>query len=154
MVPLNVRMVTLPAFRVACFSGFGVSPEMVAWEKLSQWGTKNGILPVREGTRIFGFNDPDPSPGSPNYGYTFWVTISKEQNCQGIQTLEYTGGQYVVTPCPAVEEIAEIWKRFNHWIEQSSYVYGPYQWLEEVFLKDGSADFFDHFDLYMPIQKA
>ena len=150
----KVRLVALPSFRVACFSGFGPSPEMAAWEKLTLWGTQNGLLPLQPGTRIFGFNDPDPSPGSPNYGYTFWITLDAAQVYQDAQIMAYPGGEYAVMACPGVEEIVELWKRLNQWIEQSSYVYGPYQWLEEVFLKDGNPEIFDHFDLYMPIQKA
>ena len=154
MKQLDIRFETLPAYHVACFSGFGAEPEMEAWGKLVVWANEKKIFPLKPGVRIFGFNNPDPAPGSPNYGYDFWITIDPSMDEPGLKTLDFPGGEYAVVHCDGVEVIVQTWQALNQWIEQSEYVYGKYQWLEEVFLKNNNPDDFDHFDLFMPIQKG
>ncbi|MBI9052124.1 MAG: effector binding domain-containing protein [Anaerolineaceae bacterium] len=154
MKALDIEFVSLPAYRVAVFSGFGPEPEMIALGKLIEWMNANNILPLKPETRIFGFNNPDPSPGSPNYGYDFWVTLPQDMQVSDAEELAYPGGEYARTSCPGVEQITETWQALNQWIEQSPYIYGKYQWLEEMFIKDNNPLNFDHLDLYMPIQKG
>ena len=36
-----------------------------------------------EKARFFGFNNPNPSPGSPNYGYEQWLTVGPEVQAEG-----------------------------------------------------------------------
>ena len=78
MNTLDVRIVTLAPMRVASFYGFGPSPEFVAWEKLMAWSRPKGMLDGPTQARIFGFNNPNPSAGSPNYGYEFWIEVDPE----------------------------------------------------------------------------
>jgi hypothetical protein len=33
--------------------------------------------------RLFGYNNPDPSPGSPNYGYDVWLTVDESTQAEG-----------------------------------------------------------------------
>ena len=75
MNELNVRIVKLEPMRVASFHGFGTSPEHQAAENLIAWAGPKGLLDAGGKHRIFGFDNPCPSPGSPNYGYEFWITI-------------------------------------------------------------------------------
>ena len=79
MNTLDVRLVTLAPMRVASFYGFGPSPELVAWEKLMAWSRPKGLLDGPTRARIFGFNNPNPSAGSPNYGYEFWIEVGPEE---------------------------------------------------------------------------
>ncbi|NNK92581.1 MAG: MerR family transcriptional regulator, partial [Acidimicrobiia bacterium] len=68
----DVRIVELEAMRVAAALGFGPEPESEAWGKLMTWARATNHL---DGTqRYFGFNNPNPMPGSPNYGYEQWMT--------------------------------------------------------------------------------
>jgi hypothetical protein len=71
----NIRIITLPAMRVGSFYAFSSSPETDAWNKAVCWEKSHGNWQEPPTTRIFGFNNPDPSAGSPNYGYEFWLTI-------------------------------------------------------------------------------
>ena len=153
MINLNVEMVSVPAYRVACFSAFGPEPEMIAWGNLTEWLQKHAMLPLPSEARIFGFNNPDPSPGSPNYGYNFWVTLSDEMIVDDAEIIQYPGGDYAITPCAKVESIFETWQTLNKWLEQSPYAYGRFQWLEEIFISNNNPEQFDHFVLYMPVQK-
>ena len=72
---LDVRIVQLEPLRVASALGFGPSPEAIAWEKILGWARQNGLPDAastgatgKPAPRFFGFNNPSPSPGSPNYG--------------------------------------------------------------------------------------
>ena len=76
MSELEVRIVQLEPMRVASAYGFGESPEDVAWTKLKTWMKETLINP--EEHRFFGFNNPNPSPGSPKYGYEQWITVGPE----------------------------------------------------------------------------
>ena len=66
MSELDVRIVELEPMRVASFHAFGESPELKASKKLVDWAKPKGLLDAKGTHRIFGFNNPDPSPGSPN----------------------------------------------------------------------------------------
>ncbi len=77
MNEIDVRVVTLPPMRFICFNGFGPSPEGQAFDKASAWMKANGIWENRKEHRFFGYNNPDPSPGSPNYGYDVWVSVDQ-----------------------------------------------------------------------------
>lgn len=65
----GVRIVRLQPFRAVCASGFGTNPEAEAWSKLKLWVQSQGMLHELAKHRFFGFNNPNPSVGSPNYGY-------------------------------------------------------------------------------------
>jgi len=44
--------------------GFGLSPEIEAWNKLLKWAGLKGLLEDLGNRRFFGFNNPDPSAGT------------------------------------------------------------------------------------------
>jgi DNA gyrase inhibitor GyrI len=155
MSELDVRIVKLEALRVASVHAYSGSPEQDAMEKLIAWAKPKGLLDDRETHRIFGFNNPDPSPGSPNYGYEFWIVIGPGVEPEGEMTgKEFPGGLYAVTRCAvsgdAYDIIPATWQRLVAWREGSQYEFGSHQWLEEHL---GSLEISDEFvlDLYMPI---
>ena len=96
MSNLEVRIVNLPPMRVACVNGFGEGPEGMAFEKMKTWAETHN-LPGRS-YRLFGYNNPDPSPGSPNYGYDVWITVDESVQVDGdARIIEFPGGLYAVT---------------------------------------------------------
>ncbi len=107
--------------------------------------------------RFFGFNNPDPSPGSPNYGYEQWVTVDTAAPPEGGVTIkDIPGGAYAVTRC-RLENITETWKALVIWLEDSPMRFGPGQCLEEcltpqIFTQPGDQDPMQAvFDLYLPV---
>lgn len=153
MDKLEVRIVELEPMRVASVHGYSATPEHDAWEKLIAWAEPRGLLEGRASFRIFGFNNPDPSPGSPNYGYEFWLTVGPEVEGEGeAQIKSFSGGRYAVTRCVGIPQIGEIWKRLNTWLEDSSYRHGRHQWLEESLSPVGTPETELVMDLYMPIR--
>lgn len=132
MGELDVRIAKIEPLRVVSVYGFGASPEKQAWEKLVAWAGPKGLLGGAGQSRIFGFNNPNPSPGSPNYGYEFWIAVGSDVEPEGdVRVQEFSGGLYAVTRCKGVETIAETWKQLVQWLVSSKYKHASHQWLEE-----------------------
>ena len=134
---LEVKIVKLEPMRVASFYGFGAEPENAAWTKLKDWATPRGYLEDLENHRIFGFNNPNPAPGSPNYGYEFWITIGPEIEPEGdMRVAEFSGGLYAVTRLltpftDPYQTIPEGWKQLVLWVEDSPHKLAARPCLEE-----------------------
>lgn len=133
MDDLNVKIVNLPPMRVACVNGFGEGPEGMAFDKMKAWAEAHSLL--EKPHRLFGYNNPDPSPGSPNYGYDVWITVDETVQADGdARIIEFPGGLYAVT-CIEVKDpgsdIPGTWQKLVKWMESSKYRHGRHQWLEE-----------------------
>ena len=146
----QVRIVRLEPMRVACAHGFGTSPETQAIEKMVAFAQANGIDATAG--RWFGFNNPGPSPGSPNYGYDQWLTVGPDVQGDGdVVIKDIEGGLYAVLRCESLDTIGEDWKRLAVWREDSPYRPGHHQWLEEL-LVPPTLPYTDYrFDLYLGI---
>jgi DNA gyrase inhibitor GyrI len=131
MSELDVRIVKLEPMRVASALGFGEHPEGLAWDKILGWAKPLGLLNDQT-TRFFGFNNPDPSPGSPNYGYEQWIIVGPDIKGEGdVKIKDFAGGLYAVTSCK-LENIGETWRQLVVWRDSSKYRCASHQWLEEV----------------------
>ena len=151
----TVRMVTLAPMRVASFLGFSQNPEMDAWKMMVEWARPRRLFDA-SGTRVFGFNNPDPSEGSPNYGYEFWITIADDLDPgPDVEVKTFSGGLYAVMACSGKPEevIWPTWQKLIAWRENSPYRLGQHQWLEEhLRLEYGPIEALE-LDLYMPVQE-
>ena len=154
MSDLNVKIVRLPALRVACVNGYGEGPEGIAFEKMRAYVKDKGLNADDQTHRFFGFNNPNPSAGSPLYGYDVWVTVDAAAQSEGeVKVLEFPGGLYAVLSIRPItgEEIFPAWQQLVAWREQSKYRPASHQWLEEH-IGDIDKQFPDlTLDLYMPI---
>ena len=154
MQELNVRIVRLEPLRVASALGFGPSPESLAWEKVLAWAAQNSVLGDAQ-ARWFGFNNPSPSAGSPNYGYEQWVTVGPDAQASGdVEIKQFGGGLYAVARCD-LGHIGEVWRELVAWRERSRYRPAHHQWLEESVSPPQTtaavgADY-AQLDLYLPI---
>lgn len=150
MSELDVRIVKLEPMRVASAYGFGASPEEKAWDNLLTWARAKGFL--KEGARFFGFNNPNPSPGSPNYGYEQWMTVGPEVQPEGaVRIVDFYGGLYAVARCK-LPHIGEAWRQLVEWCEDSGHTWiMTIQCLEESITPPDTP--FDDvvMDLYLPI---
>lgn len=132
MKDLEVRIVRLEPMRVACATGFGSSPELLAWQTLRSWAEQKGLLDHPETHRFFGFNNPNPTPASPNYGYEVWMTVSPDVDVQPPITVKsFEGGLYAVTRVTGVENIFNTWQLLSAWIHSSPYTLAHEICLEE-----------------------
>jgi DNA gyrase inhibitor GyrI len=150
MSELNVRIVRLEPMRVASAQGFGQRPEDQAWNKMKAFLEQQGWLAGLKARRFFGFNNPSPTPASPNYGYEQWVTLSPDVVPQGdVRVKSFAGGLYAVTHCK-LTVITDTWKKMVVWREGSGYKPATHQWLEEC-LTPFAPEEESEFDIYLPI---
>jgi DNA gyrase inhibitor GyrI len=161
--PSKVSIVELPACKVASCTGFGAGPEDLAWKGLFAWMKKAGIA-VEEG-RFFGFNNPNPTPGNPNYGYEQWLLLDEPKKREaraeeGVEFKDFPGGLFAVTRHRgSPERLPQTWGALLFWAESSKYRRSERQWLEEcltpgLLLKRGLPHWQDFaFDVYMAIER-
>jgi len=157
MSEIDVHIVNLPPMRVACLNGFGEGPEGLAFDKMKAWAQAHNLLGKPH--RLFGYNNPDPSPGSPNYGYDVWITVDESvQADDEAHIIKFPGGLYAVTRMEvnnASDDIPATWQRLVKWMEGSKYRHGRHQWLEEHIGPLGEMGCEQSFtlDLHLPIME-
>jgi DNA gyrase inhibitor GyrI len=149
----KVQICKLGAMRVASSHGFGASPEEQAHKKLLKYVQGRKLQVGPGGLRWFGFNNPDPTPASPNYGYEYWVEVGADVSGEGeIEIKEVPGGTYAVLHCESLAVIGERWQQLVQWVEASPYQIAPGHCLEEH-LAAIDAPLEDYrFDLYLPVE--
>lgn len=154
METLNVTIIRLEPMLLASAYGFGSSPEDMAHQKMVAFLQDRGLLDGygSDERPHYGFNNPSPSVGSPNYGYEIWVPVAKGTEPQGdIRLHFFPGGLYAVTRFTGLEQIGEVWQKLVAWRDQSGYKTGYHQWLERL-LNPMEKDYSRYtFDLYLPI---
>ncbi|MGY5879942.1 MAG: effector binding domain-containing protein [Candidatus Thorarchaeota archaeon] len=126
----DIRVVELPPMRVAYVRVISKSPENDAWAKMAAWAEPLGLLANLENHPVYGFNNPNPSPGSKEYGYEFWIRIGPDIEPEGeIRVKEFKGGLFAVATSRLKEEMdaenfkkegfLNSWRRLQLWLAQS-----------------------------------
>ncbi len=157
MTDAEVKIVTLPPMRVASFYAYSLTPEHDAWAKVYQWATAHGTWQAPPATRIFGFDNPSSSEGSPNRGYEFWIAISPEVLPDNeMKIKDFPGGQFAVMRCDVTtadpfDIIPATWQKLVRWCETSRYHYRHDLCLEEHLTRKETSDQGFILDLYLPI---
>jgi effector-binding domain-containing protein len=148
----DVRIVKMEPMRVASALGFGASPEELASQKMLAFMEARGLR--FEDVRWFGFNNPSPSPGSPNYGYEVWITVGPGVEGEGdVSIKEIPARHYAVTHCAGLETIGRDWRQLVLWFEASPYQRPPHwvECLEHLLTPPTLPEDQYTFDLYLPI---
>lgn len=152
MSELDVKIVNLEPMRMISAYGFGSNPEGIAWEKTLAFAEKHKLTLADGGTTTFGFNNPNPSKGSPNYGYEIWLPVADEIEPEGdLRLINFDGGLYAVSSCKGLENIGTIWGKLAKWAEGSKYKHAHHQWLEELLTGPDTPPEKFVFNLYLPI---
>ncbi|WP_432667450.1 effector binding domain-containing protein [Wukongibacter baidiensis] len=149
----DVRIIELKPMTVAWYRAISTSPEKDAWDVMLKWIKEQELWNIAT-TRYFGFNNPNPTQGSSEYGYEVWVTIpSGTVGSEEIKVKEFSGGLYAVTSA-FLYDIGERWEKLSSWVEKSDFQWAKHQWLEEsiapsrVWHKENT-----QLDLYHPIKE-
>lgn len=151
MSNLKVEIEELDGFDYLRFHGFGESPETLAAEKLTAWAEPRGLLDTPQNP-IYGFNNPNPSKGSPNYGYEFWLVVDPARDDVGeMEALHFDGGLYAVAVSETGPEIGEIWGKLVKWREGSKYHHASHQWMEKALTFTTATFETMRLGLYLPI---
>jgi len=154
MTQLDVRIVDLTPMHVASALGYGTNPEDLAVEKITRFAEGLGLKPGDPDYRTFGFNNPNPTPGSPNYGYEIWLVVGSDIEAEPpIEIKEIPGAKYAVTRFTGLSNIGRVWRELVTWFEDSPYTRPP-NWctcLEEIRNPAETDPEKWIFDLYLPI---
>lgn len=124
---LFVQVVELEPMRVASVRALSATPENDAWEKMRAWAEPQGLLDDIDNHPVFGFNNPNPTPGQKEYGYEFWIRMGTLFKGEGeIVAKDADGGLFAVTSCKLGEELEseftkksgylEPWKKLLEWV--------------------------------------
>ena len=115
---LEVRYVDLPDMTVASALGFGKEPEHEAARLMTAFTRNLGFAPGLPGHPTYGFNNPNPSPGSENYGYELWCRVDPDTKAEPpIKVKRIPGARYAVTRFTGLPNIGKVWKQFSAWFE-------------------------------------
>jgi effector-binding domain-containing protein len=154
MSDIEVRIVNLEPMRMLSAYGFGSEPEDIAWEKLTDYCQENGLLQEEKYPATYGFNNPNPCVGSPNYGYEIWLPVDQDIQPEGdMRIVEFSGGLYAVTGFKDLNKIGAVWGELVKWRQGSKYKHATHQWLEHLIEGAGGPPEEFVFDLYLPISE-
>ena len=145
---------------VVYFNYYGKDPEDGAFELFKQWINKEKIDLVKEGLRVFGYNNPNPTDDSGIYGYEVCVTLNEtvKKKIGKLPTKILDGGMYALVTVKQEpnkhigQSIFETWQRFGTWLQTSKFQLSPRQWLEEHHGFDEQLNHIGNVDLYMSIE--
>jgi effector-binding domain-containing protein len=152
MSEIEVRIVKLEPMRMISSFGFGPEPEGIAWEKIIAFGRKNNLFMGADYPTTYGFNNPNPTKGSPNYGYEIWLPVDENVQPEGdLRIIDFKGGLYGVTRFKGLDNIGRVWGQLVKWQEGSKYKLAAYQCFEHLLEGAGGPPEGLVFDLYLPI---
>lgn len=113
-----VRIVLLPPCTVASYQFEGDDPEETVGEVVSMFIRSSGLYEIKPDARMFGFNNPEPQPGSDYHGYEDWVTIPDDMEVSApLVKKHYDGGLYAAYTInfPDFYE----WNFLKEWVKNS-----------------------------------
>jgi len=155
----NVRIVEIPPMTVASYRAESETPETDCAKVFNKFVLENN-LHKRSSYRCFGFNNPNPSEGSPVYGYELWITIPEDFDIPEPLIKKQFGGGLYASVSTQMNEIGERWKALHNWSTQNEKYEGDssVQWLEEtvmsyaLFISEQTPDSEKQLDLLLPIK--
>ena len=155
---LEVRFVELPEMTVASALGFGKEPENQATEMIAEFASAREIKPGSDGHPLFGFNNPNPSPGSENYGYELWLRVEPGTTPDApVKIKQIPAASYAVTQFTGLSNIGKVWKRFAAWYEDTYANVPPCKvqcWLESLQNPEETDPEKWIFDLYLILKSS
>jgi len=150
----DVRIVDLPPMRVASSLGSGEEPEDQAWKQMHALAASAGIRLGEKGGQTYGFDIPNPAPGSKDHGYELWLPVGADVKAKPpVQIKQAPGGKYAVALCTGLSNLGRVWEELDAWLVDSQYTCPPNggQWFEAIQnpLEPDPGKWV--FDLYLPI---
>ena len=150
---LEVQFIRLQPMRVVSFQAISESPENEAWAKLREWAEPKGYFDDLEKNPIYGFNNPDPSPGKKEYGYEFWLVVDPDFKSDEVEVKDVPESFNVVTRCNVEDparDITEAWKKILEWIKKHKIKFAGRCGIEKVIVPSHSGEGFI-LDIYIPV---
>ncbi|MHA2100713.1 MAG: AraC family transcriptional regulator [Candidatus Kariarchaeaceae archaeon] len=125
MKNFECKIVELDPMKVVSIRVISKTPEDDAWKKMKSWAEPLGLLNDLEKHPVYGFNNPNPTPGKEEYGYEFWIKIEPDMKIdENIETKQFEGGLFAVAPSKLIEDIdsdgiLKTWKNLITWVNDN-----------------------------------
>ena len=151
---MDVEIIRLSPKHVAAYCAKGTQPEISALKRMRKWAEEKTLPFGNAQTRLFGFNNPDPQPGNPEYGYEVWLEVPLDVKGEGeITIMDFRGGLYACTEVKGVENIYPAWQELLAWQKKSGYELSEDHPCLEEHLSDLSTPEKDfRLRLYLPLE--
>ncbi len=122
MENIAVRLVDLQPMHVVSATGYGQYPETEAWDLILDFTNERRIDPWDKTHRFFGFNNPDPSPETPEYGYEQWMTVDDGVAAHApLDAKDVSGGLYATVHIRGLDTIGDAWQHLAGWCDEHGY---------------------------------
>jgi len=152
---LDVQFIRLLPMRVVSFHAVSETPENDAWKKLREWAEPKEYFDDLDKNPIYGFNNPDPSPGKKEYGYEFWLVVDSDFTSDEVTVKDVPESFNVVTRCNVEDparDIGEAWKKILQWIKKHKIKMAGRCGIEKVIVPSHSGEGFI-LDIYIPVEE-
>ncbi|MCE7746100.1 MAG: ArsR family transcriptional regulator [Candidatus Heimdallarchaeota archaeon] len=152
---LEVQFIRLLPMRVVSFQAVSETPENDAWKKLREWAEPKEYFDDLDKNPIYGFNNPDPSPGKKEYGYEFWLVVDQDFTSDEVTVKDVPESFNVVTRCNVEDparDIGEAWKKILQWIKKHKIKMAGRCGIEKVIVPSHSGEGFI-LDIYIPVEE-
>lgn len=114
----DVRILHLPPFTAVSSHFIGASPEAEVGKGIIEFIKESGLAGIKPDARVYGFNNPNPSPNAAEYGYEFLVTVPDDFPVpEPYQKKTYKGGSYAAH-CIKMGDFHE-WEWLCEWAEDN-----------------------------------
>ncbi|HDS00596.1 MAG TPA: AraC family transcriptional regulator [candidate division Zixibacteria bacterium] len=151
MAEHEVRIIKMPACRLALVNTVSSSPEMESIQKLMKWVEKRNLADREYGPRWFGRNNPPPQDDKAEYGYDAMVTIPDDiTNADEVQLYQIPERTCAVVKAN-LQNITQMWNYLYDWVKESDYEIADHG-LEELLDPYANDEEF-LFDLWLPVRK-
>lgn len=114
----NVRIVLLPACTVASYHFKGENPEETVGAQMDKFVRESRLYELKPDARLFGFNHPNPSANSPQYGYEDWVTIPEDMEVPAPLIKKYFAGGLYAAHTIKFGDFHE-WSLLSKWVSDN-----------------------------------
>jgi len=75
------------------------------------WCEKRNFIIGDDRNIIYGFNNPNPTSETSEYGYEFLLKVERDEKPEDdVRVIEYHGGSYAVTECTGAQGILQSWQ--------------------------------------------
>ncbi len=115
----NVRLIYLPPATVAASHSLDPEPEDAAGEAINRFILTQRLFERKPDYRLFGFNNPNPTPENEFHGYEFWVTIPDDMEVPSPLVKKRMPGGLYAAHCIKMGDF-EQWLPFWTWVHDNS----------------------------------
>jgi DNA gyrase inhibitor GyrI len=151
MAEHEIRILRMPAGRMALVNTVSNSPEAESIRKLMDWAKNKGLIVKEQSFRLLGRNNPPPEKGKSDYGYDAMITIPDDVDPEGEVQLFMVPERTCAVVRTDLANITRMWQYLYEWVQNSKYEIADHGLEELLNPLDTEGEYL--FDLWLPIKE-